>query len=136
MRKPYHWDIAAIRRFMLVFGLTSSVFDLLTFGVLLALVSGDVALFRTGWFTESLLTELLVLLVLRTYKPFWRSRPGRGLWQATVAMIGITLLLPYLPFAGLFDFEPLPGAILAAVILISVLYVAVTEWVKRRIYRI
>jgi Mg2+-importing ATPase len=135
MRKPYHWDIAAIRRFMLVFGLTSSVFDLLTFGVLLALVSGDVAMFRTGWFTESLLTELLVLLVLRTYKPFWRSRPGRGLWQATVAMIGMTLLLPYLPFAGLFDFEPLPGAILAAVILISVLYVAVTELVKRRIYR-
>jgi P-type Mg2+ transporter len=136
MRKPYHWDIAAIRRFMLVFGFTSSVFDLLTFGVLLALVSGDVALFRTGWFTESLLTELLVLLVLRTYKPFWRSRPGRGLWQATLVMIGITLLLPYLPFAGLFDFEPLPGAILAAVVLISVLYVAVTEWVKRRIYRI
>jgi Mg2+-importing ATPase len=136
MRKPYHWDIAAIRRFMLVFGLTSSVFDLLTFGVLLVLVSGDVAMFRTGWFMESLLTELLVLLVLRTYKPFWRSRPGRGLWQATLVLIGITLLLPYLPYAGLFDFEPLPGSILAAVMFISVLYVVVTEWVKRRIYRI
>jgi Mg2+-importing ATPase len=135
VRKPYHWDIAAIRRFMLTFGLTSSVFDILTFVVLLVLVAGDVEQFRTGWFAESLLTELLVLFVLRTYKPFWRSLPGRSLAWSTLVMLVVTLLLPYLPFAGLFDFVALPFGVLTAVLGISVLYVGVTEWLKRRVYR-
>ena len=135
VRKPYHWDIATIRRFMMTFGLTSSVFDILTFVVLLALVAGDIEQFRTGWFTESLLTELLVMFVLRTYKPFWRSRPGRLLGWSTLVLVGLTLLLPYLPFAGAFDFVALPMPLLTAVVVISVLYVFVTEWIKRRVYR-
>jgi len=136
VRKPYHWDIATIRRFMMTFGLTSSVFDILTFVVLLALVAGDIEQFRTGWFTESLLTELLVMFVLRTYKPFWRSRPGRLLGWSTLVLVGLTLLLPYLPFAGAFDFVALPMPLLTAVVVISVLYVVVTEWIKRRVYRL
>jgi Mg2+-importing ATPase len=136
VRKPYHWNIARIRRFMLTFGLTSSVFDILTFVVLLLLVAGDVELFRTGWFVESLLTELLVLFALRTYKPFWRSRPGRSLAWSTLAMLVVTLLLPYLPIASLFDFVALPFGVLAAVLGISLLYVGVTEWLKRRVYRL
>jgi Mg2+-importing ATPase len=135
VRKPYHWNIANIRHFMIVFGLTSSVFDLLTFAVLLAMVGGDAALFRTGWFMESLLTELLVLFVIRTYQPFWRSRPGRLLWQSTLAVVALTLTLPYLPGAAMFDFVPLPAGVLAAVLAISLLYILVTEWVKRRFYR-
>jgi Mg2+-importing ATPase len=135
VRKPYHWNIARIRRFMLTFGLTSSVFDILTFVVLLVLVAGDVEQFRTGWFAESLLTELLVVFALRTYKPFWRSRPGRSLAWSTLAMLAVTLLLPYLPFASLFDFVALPFGVLAAVLGISLLYVGVTEWLKRRVYR-
>jgi Mg2+-importing ATPase len=136
VRKPYHWNIARIRRFMLTFGLTSSAFDILTFVVLLLLVAGDVEQFRTGWFVESLLTELLVVFALRTYKPFWRSRPGRSLAWSTLAMLVVTVLLPYLPFAGLFDFVALPFGVLAAVLAISVLYVGVTEWLKRHVYRL
>ena len=135
VRKPYHWNIGEIRNFMVIFGLTSSIFDFLTFVLLLTLVGGDAALFRTGWFVESLLTELLVLFVIRTYKPFWQSRPGRLLWQSTLAVVALTLVLPYLPFAALFDFVPLPAGVLAAVVAISLLYVAVTEMVKRRVYR-
>jgi Mg2+-importing ATPase len=135
VRKPYHWNITEIRNFMVIFGLTSSLFDFITFALLLALVGGDAAQFRTGWFVESLLTELLVLFVIRTYKPFWRSRPGRLLWQSTLAVVALTLALPYLPFVALFDFVPLPAGVLAAVVAISLLYVAVTEMVKRRFYR-
>ena len=135
VRKPYHWNIKEIRNFMVIFGLTSSLFDFLTFALLLALVGGDAALFRTGWFVESLLTELLVLFVIRTYKPFWQSRSGRLLWQSTLAVVALTLALPYLPFAALFDFVPLPAGVLAAVVAISLLYVLVTEMVKRHFYR-
>jgi len=136
VRKPYHWNVAAIRRFMMIFGLTSSAFDILTFVVLLALAAGDIDLFRTGWFVESLLTELLVMFVLRTYQPFWRSRPGRSLAWSTLAVVALTVLLPYLPYRQVFDFVSLPVTVVAAVLAISLLYVVVTEWIKRRVYRL
>ncbi len=80
---PHRWDIRAIRNFMIVFGLVSSVFDFLTFGVLLFLVKATPEVFRSGWFIESVLTELLVALVVRTRRPFYRSRPGRWLLIST-----------------------------------------------------
>ena len=98
-----HWDVHDLRRYMLVFGLTSTVFDLLTFGLLLKVFEAPEALFQTTWFVVSLLTELVVLLVLRTHHRAWRSRPSTLLWTSTAAVAALALALPYIaPLAGLF----------------------------------
>jgi Mg2+-importing ATPase len=133
--KPYRWSIGTIRQFMVRFGLISTFFDFVTFGVLWWLAMGDATLFRTGWFVESLLSELVVLLVIRTTLPFYRSRPAPLLLGSTVLVVGLTLALPYLPVAGLFDLTPMPGAVLAAVVAITIAYVLVTEYLKLRFYR-
>jgi Mg2+-importing ATPase len=84
---------------------------------------------------ESLLTELWVLLVVRTARPAWRSRPGTLLWRLTLALTGVALALPYLPASGaLFEFTPLPADVLAAVLAISAGYLACTELAKRRLF--
>ena len=134
-RTPHRWDIGLIRRSMLTFGLTSIAFDLVTFWALLTLARGDADIFRTGWFLESLLTELWILLVIRTYRPFYRSRPGRFLLWSVAVVMAVAIALPFLPFAGLFGFVPLPPAILGAVLAITALYVVVSEASKRVFYR-
>jgi Mg2+-importing ATPase len=133
--RPRRWDMPFIGRFMLEFGAVSSAFDFLTFGVLLAVFHARPAVFRSGWFVESLLTELVIALVVRTRRPFFRSRPGNVLLWSTAALIPFTFAIPYLPFASTFGFVPLPGPLLAAVLTITVLYVAVTEITKHWFYR-
>jgi Mg2+-importing ATPase len=120
---------------MVEFGALSSVFDLLTFGLLLFVFRAPAAVFQTGWFVESLLTELVVVLVMRTRRPFFRSRPGRLLLTLTVGLIGIALALPYLPFARVFGFVPLPGSLVAAVSLLTALYVVASELQKKWFFR-
>ena len=120
---------------MITFGLVSSAFDLLTFGVLFALVGEVAELFRTGWFVESLLTELFIVLIIRTHRPFYRSRPGRLLLGSTLAIAGLTFLIPYLPYTSVFEFQPLPLSVLFAITLITLLYLGASEAVKRRLYR-
>lgn len=132
---PHRWDIKLIRNFMLTFGLVSTLFDLLTFGVLLYLAGEVAEVFRTGWFVESLLTELLILFVIRTYKPFYQSRPGRFMLWSTASVVLLTLLLPYLPVATLFGFVPLPASVLAAILVITALYVVASELTKRAFFR-
>jgi len=133
--RPKRWDMKFIRKFMVQFGLLSSLFDFLTFGLLLGLFTAGPALFRTGWFVESLLTELVIALVVRTRRPFYRSRPGTlFLWLTAVVTI-LTFTLPYLPFASLFDFVPLPAKLLGFLIAISLLYVLATEALKYRFYQ-
>lgn len=133
---PRRWNVKEIRRFMLTFGLISSLFDGLTFVLLLWMTEGAPKAFRTGWFIESLLTELWVLLVVRTVRPAYRSRPGALLWNLTLLLTGITLLLPYLPFSDtLFDFTPLPASVLFALLMITAAYLVVTEIAKRRFLR-
>ncbi|NII11077.1 magnesium-translocating P-type ATPase [Oleiagrimonas sp. C23AA] len=134
-RRPHRWDIRLIRRFMVTFGLVSSVFDLLTFAALMTLAAGETRIFRTGWFTESLLTELCILLVIRTAQPFYRSRPGTFLLWSTVGVMVVTLVLPFLPGAGLFGFVPLPREVLMAIVAITALYVVTSEATKRIFYR-
>ena len=134
VERPQRWDIGFIRRFMAIFGLLSSLFDYLTFGALWLLTRGDAALFRTGWFVESLLTELAVALVVRTRQPCYRSRPGRLLWASTLAVALATLALPYLPSDRLFGFTPLPAPIMALLIAITGLYVLAAELTKRWFY--
>jgi Mg2+-importing ATPase len=119
---------------MVIFGLISSVFDYLTFGALWVVVRASPAEFRTGWFMESLLTELFITLVLRTRQSIFRSKPGRYLWLATLIVTLITLTIPYLPFSSLLGFTPLPPLVLALLLAITVLYVAVSEIAKRRYY--
>jgi Mg2+-importing ATPase len=132
---PRRWDIASLRKFMVIFGTISSIFDFLTFGVLLWGFNATAELFRTGWFVESLMTELVIILVIRTYRPFYRSRPGRLLWISIALMMAATVALPYLPGLELFDFVALPPPVVAAMMLITLLYVAASEIGKRFIYR-
>ena len=134
IERPRRWSIRNLRSFMVVFGPISSVFDFLTFGVLLWVWQAGPELFRTGWFVESLMTELLITLVVRTYRPFYRSKPGRMLWLATLIMTLVTLAVPYLSGMTIFDFEPLPPALLASLLAITALYVAASELAKRLIY--
>lgn len=133
-RTPHHWNLREVRNFMVVFGLVSSAFDLLTFGALFYFVGEQPELFRTGWFVESLLTELAIIFVVRTYKPLYRSRPGRLLLTSTLAVMLLTVLLPYTPAGSWFDLVPLPPALLAMIGLITLLYAAASEAVKRRFY--
>jgi Mg2+-importing ATPase len=135
VNRPRRWDIRFIGRYMVEFGFLSSLFDFLTFGALLGIFRAAEGTFRTGWFVASLLTELVVALVMRTQRPFFRSRPSRLLLVLTVSLIAFAFAIPYLPFAGVFGFVPLPGALLATVSLITVLYVAATELQKRWFYR-
>ncbi len=134
VRSPRRWDIRYIRSFMVVFGVTSSVFDVLTFAVLLLVLKAPPVLFRTGWFVESLLTELLVALVVRTRRPFIKSRPGRWLLISTLAVTAVTLALPYLPLNTLLGFTALPAPVMAWLIGITLLYVLTVEAVKKVFY--
>jgi P-type Mg2+ transporter len=132
--KPRRWNTTFIRDYMVLFGLVSSVFDFLAFGVLLFLFRASPAEFRTGWFIESLLTELVIALVVRTRGVFFRSRPGRLLLVSTLIILGITLVLPYLPFNSLFGFVPLPAPLMLTMIGLTALYVLVTEIAKKYFY--
>jgi Mg2+-importing ATPase len=134
--RPTRWDIAAVRRFMLFFGPLSSVFDFLTFAVLRGPLDAGPREFRTGWFVESLTTQALVVLAIRTRRvPFLRSRPGPLLAGAALLTVAVAITLPYLPFAGRLGFDRLPLPFLAALAALAVLYLVVIELGKKRFYR-
>jgi Mg2+-importing ATPase len=131
LARPHRWDIRYVRRFMITFGLVSSVFDIITFGFLLFVAHAGEAMFQTGWFVESLLTELVIVLTIRTMQAFWRSRPGNLLMALTALMAGVALSVPYLPAAAWFGFVPLPTWVLASLVGITLCYVAACEAAKR-----
>jgi Mg2+-importing ATPase len=134
--RPQRWNVTFIRNFMVIFGLISSAFDYVTFGTLLLILHTSEAQFRTGWFIESLYTELFILLVVRTQRPLFRSKPGRWLWVSTLLVGVATLFLPYLPLANsIFGFVPLPLLTLSLLIAITLLYVLANEIAKRIFYR-
>jgi Mg2+-importing ATPase len=129
--RPRRWDVATIRNFMLVFGLASSAFDVLTFVFLLGVLHVSPAEFRTAWFVESLLTEVMILLVVRTQRPLWRSAPAPALLWISVAVAAAALALPYLPATQeLFDFVPLSPGVLALLVGITVAYMIANELIK------
>jgi Mg2+-importing ATPase len=134
VEKPHRWNTKFIRNYMVLFGLVSSVFDFLTFGTLLFLFRAAPDEFRTGWFIESLITELVIALVVRTRHLFFRSRPGNLLLWSTLVFIGITLVLPYLPFISVFGFVPLPAPLILAMLGLTALYVVATELCKKYFY--
>lgn len=132
--KPHKWDIRFIRNFMIIFGLVSSAFDYATFGILLLVLHATEQQFQTGWFIESLLTELVIALVVRTRRPFFRSRPGRLLWMITLAVSLVTLALPYLPISSFLGFVPLPLWVMIALVILTSVYVVVAELAKKSFY--
>jgi Mg2+-importing ATPase len=133
VERPRRWQVARIRNFMLAFGLISSAFDALTFALLLLVLHVAPAQFRTAWFVESLLTELAILLVVRTHRPLVASRPSAGVLWSTVAVAAAAVALPYLPgLAATFDFVPLPASLMAMLLAITLAYVLANEWAKRR----
>ena len=131
LEHPSRWSISGIRRFMIGFGLVSTLFDLLTFATLRFGFDASPALFRSGWFVESTLTELVAMLVLRTWRPAFRSRPGSGLLWSSVAVALVTAALPFSPFAGPLALVGLPATLLAALLGLTAVYVAANEIGKR-----
>lgn len=136
LRRPSHWDIGMIGRFMVVFGPASSLYDFLTFALMLGPFNAGEARFHTGWFVESFCTQTLVIFVLRTRRvPFWRSRPSSLLGATTVACVATAILLPYSPLADVLGFERLPVGFLFALFGMVVTYLLLVESTKRWFYR-
>jgi P-type Mg2+ transporter len=136
LARPSQWDIGFIRRFMAVFGPISSIYDFLTFAVMLLVFHADATLFRSGWFVESLATQSLVIFVIRTRRiPFFRSRPSRPLLIATISCASVGVALPYSPLASLLGFRALPPGFLAILVVMVVTYLALVETGKRLFFR-
>jgi Mg2+-importing ATPase len=136
VRRPAHWDIAFIRRFMICFGPISSLFDFVTFAVMLGVFHADAAQFHTGWFVESLATQTLVIFAIRTRRiPFWRSRPSLPLTLTALGVVALGAALPATPLANVLGFQPLPTAFFAAVAAMVVVYLLLVELGKRIFYR-
>lgn len=134
MRKPRRWDIRLIRRFMIVLGPISSLYDFFTFYVLLHLFHAAPALFHTGWFVESLATQTLVLFVIRTAARPWASRPSWPLVFTACGVVVVALALPWTPLAPLLGFTALPPRFFLFLALVTATYLALVEVVKRRLF--
>ena len=128
--------IAFIRNFMIAFGPVSSIFDFLTFGVLLFVLHAQGESFRTGWFLESVISASVIVLVIRTRRSFFQSRPGKYLLAATLLIVGVTLVFPFSPLGVLFKFRPLPIPFFIALGAMVVLYIISAEITKRFFYKI
>ena len=134
--KPARWDVHAIQRFMLVFGPVSTLFDLLTFGLLILVLGANAAAFHTGWFIESLCTQVLVVLVIRTRRsPFWLSRPSRPLLAAVAGAVAAAVIIPLSPVGDVLGFTALPVAFWPLLVGIVAAYLTLVELVKRRFDR-
>jgi Mg2+-importing ATPase len=134
VERPHRWNIRFIRNFMIIFGLVSSFFDYTTFGLLLLVAHVNESQFQTGWFIESLLTELVIALVVRTRKPFYQSRPGKILLLLTISVSLLTLAIPFLPFSHFLGFTPLPAWVMGALITLTGLYIVAAEIAKKYFY--
>ncbi len=132
--KPHRWDIKFIQRFMIVFGLLSSVFDYLTFGVLIFFMKANEKTFQTGWFVESVISATLIVLVVRTRLHFFKSLPGKYLLIATSLILLFVFTLPFLPYSNLFGFVKLPLSFYGWMLLIVSAYIISAEITKRWFY--
>jgi len=132
VRRPQRWDVHLIRNFMLIVGPVSSLFDFLTFYVLLHFLHATEVLFHTGWFVESLATQTLVLFVIRTMGNPFKSRPSRSLTVTTIAVASIGLALPATPLGPFLGFTVPPPSYFAFLVVATVTYLGLVEIVKRR----
>ncbi|WP_343550245.1 magnesium-translocating P-type ATPase [Ralstonia sp.] len=135
LSRPHNWDPNFIRRFMLTLGPVSSLFDFATFGLLLWVFQAQESLFRTGWFIESIATQVLVIFVIRTRGRPWASRPQRWLVAAALAAVSIAVALPFTPLASLLGFVAPPPGLLLLISALTLVYLGCAELAKHRFYR-
>jgi Mg2+-importing ATPase len=135
IQKPRKWNIDLIRRFMLWIGPVSSLYDFLTFFVLLKFFHAGERVFHTGWFVESLATQTLVIFVIRTMGNPFASRPSRALVATTLAVVGIGIALPFVRLGNLLGFVPLPAAYFAFLVPATLTYLGLVEIAKRIVMR-
>jgi Mg2+-importing ATPase len=133
--KPKKWDMRLVRDFMLLFGPISSLFDYLTFGVLWLIYRAQPELFRTGWFIESLATQVLVIYVIRTVRPPWLSRPSRPLVLSTLAALAVGMILPLTPANRVLGFAPPPPIFYVFLVAAVIAYLVLVETGKRWFFR-
>jgi Mg2+-importing ATPase len=132
--QPRHWDIKFVRKFMLVLGPVSSLFDFFTFAFLIWVWRAGEALFQTGWFVESLMTQVLVIFVIRTRANPLKSRPHPLLALSSVVVLFAAIMLPYTQVGSWFGFVPLPAGLLLALAGMTTIYLLAAEFVKRLFY--
>jgi Mg2+-importing ATPase len=133
---PKKWDMDFIKKFIVIFGPISSIFDFITFGILLFFFVADAAFFQTAWFVESICTQTLVIFVIRTrVVPFYNSRPNRLLTASTILIVAIACILPFTPIGSLFGFVPLPASFFVVLAGLVISYLIIVELVKRWFYK-
>ncbi|HEY0244130.1 MAG TPA: HAD-IC family P-type ATPase [Mucilaginibacter sp.] len=135
IQSPQRWDLHFVKRFMITFGLLSSVFDYLTFGVLLFVFHANEKAFQTGWFIESVISATLIVLVVRTRLPFFKSLPGKYLAIATALILLLVLIFPLTPLSSWFGFIKMPAAYYGWMLLIIIVYVVMAELAKQWFYK-
>jgi Mg2+-importing ATPase len=134
---PRHWDIGFVRNFTLFFGPFSSVYDFLTYGIMLFIFGASQSLFQSGWFVESFWTETLIIFVIRTRKiPFWKSRPSKWLTLMTLGSVAFGTILPFTPVGTLIGFTALPASFWVANILMTLTYLLLVEAGKVFFYKV
>lgn len=133
---PRRWDIKAIRKFMITFGLVSSIFDYLTFGLFLIILHANESQFRTGWFMESVVSASMIVLVIRSRKPFFKSKPGKYLLMTTLLIAVVTIFLPFTPLGTILGFTPLSFTTYLLLALIVILYIFAAEITKTIFYKV
>jgi Mg2+-importing ATPase len=127
---PGKWNLRLVRNYMVIFGIHSSVFDVITFLTLMYYFRVKESAFQTGWFIESILTELFILFIIRTRRNFFRSKPGKLLMLFSLLGLFMTLVLPYVPFAARLGLVPLPFSLISAILLIVILYIFTGDLLK------
>ena len=135
LARPRRWDMAFIRDFVVCIGPISSIFDFLTFWLLLKVLHADETLFHTGWFVESLATQVLVIFVIRTRGSPFASRPHPALLLTSLGIVGVAMVLPFTPLAGMLGFTPLPPEFFGLLAGLMIVYLVLVEIVKRWFYR-
>jgi len=136
VEKPKRWDISFVRRFMILLGPVSSIFDFLTFFIMLLVFSATEPLFQTAWFLESLCTQTFVIFVIRTRRtPFYKSKPSKLLLLSSLSIVGFALILPFTPLGELFHFVQPPVTFFLILAALIGAYLVLTETVKKWFYK-
>ena len=131
LAQPKMWDMRAVLRFTLIMGPLSSIFDAATFALLRFGFNANIDAFRTAWFVESIATQILVIFIIRTARPFWTSKPHAVLVATSLGALAVALIVALTPLGSIIGFVPLPASLLAAIAGVSILYLASAEALKR-----
>jgi len=134
LKKPHRWNISFIRNFMFMMGPISSLFDFLTFGILLYVFQASEKLFQTGWFIESLATQILVIFIIRTRLSPFRSRPHPILAISSISLVSLGIILPFTPLGPYFNLVPMPPTFFIVLSLLCGTYLLLAEVGKRIFY--